>query len=124
MMLSPLLSILTALVMTMAGIVILKPLSIRLGLVDKPGGRKLHEGNVPLIGGIAMFFGFGFSLLNLIKEPLILFFVLSDNVLNELLNLEEQLLEQNLTSPFFFLNSFTTYFFLVLNTLIIYKQLK
>jgi len=65
MMLSPLLSILTALVMTMAGIVLLKPLSIRLGLVDKPGGRKLHEGNIPLIGGIAMFFGFGFSLLTL-----------------------------------------------------------
>jgi UDP-GlcNAc:undecaprenyl-phosphate GlcNAc-1-phosphate transferase len=43
----------------------LRPLAIRLKLVDEPGGRKTHEGNIPLIGGIAMFFGFGFSLLTL-----------------------------------------------------------
>ena len=28
----------------------------RIGLVDKPGGRKQHEGAVPLVGGIAIFF--------------------------------------------------------------------
>ncbi len=27
------------------------PLSRRLGLVDKPSGRKQHEGEIPLIGG-------------------------------------------------------------------------
>lgn len=47
------------------GIVLLKPLAVRLGLVDAPGGRKLHEGNIPLIGGIAMFLGFSFALLTL-----------------------------------------------------------
>lgn len=65
MMLNDLLSPLIAFAMTIAGIVLLKPLAIRLGLVDKPGGRKLHHGNIPLIGGIALFFGLGFSLLTL-----------------------------------------------------------
>lgn len=64
MILSPL-SLCVAFAMTIAGLILLKPLSIRLGLVDKPGGRKLHKGNIPLIGGIAMFLGFGFSLLTL-----------------------------------------------------------
>ncbi len=33
----------------------------KLGLIDIPGGRKQHKGEIPLIGGIAMFFGFTFS---------------------------------------------------------------
>lgn len=40
-------------------------LALRVGFVDRPGGRKLHEQEVPLIGGIAIFFGFCFSLLSL-----------------------------------------------------------
>ena len=35
----------------------LRPLALRVGLVDKPGGRKRHEGHIPLIGGIAIFAG-------------------------------------------------------------------
>jgi len=35
----------------------LHPLAASIGLVDRPGGRKLHAGNVPIIGGIAMFIG-------------------------------------------------------------------
>lgn len=30
----------------------------RLGLVDAPGGRKVHEGHTPLVGGIGMFVAF------------------------------------------------------------------
>jgi UDP-GlcNAc:undecaprenyl-phosphate GlcNAc-1-phosphate transferase len=33
----------------------LMPLSSKLGLVDKPDQRKQHKGDIPLIGGIAMF---------------------------------------------------------------------
>ncbi len=40
-------------------------LAIRLEFVDRPGGRKQHEQEVPLIGGIAIFFGFCFALLSL-----------------------------------------------------------
>lgn len=44
---------------------LLRPLAIRLGLVDVPDGRKQHAANVPLIGGIAIFFGFCFALLSM-----------------------------------------------------------
>jgi len=32
-------------------------LGLRINLVDVPGGRKQHQGRVPLVGGIAMFLG-------------------------------------------------------------------
>jgi len=35
----------------------LRPLALRLHLTDKPGGRKHHSGEIPLVGGIAMFIG-------------------------------------------------------------------
>ena len=41
----------------------------RVGLVDLPGGRKKHEGSIPLIGGIAIFAAFAFVAL-FIPEPL------------------------------------------------------
>lgn len=44
---------------------ILRPLAIRLNLLDKPGGRKHHVGDIPLIGGIAIVFGFLVGLLTL-----------------------------------------------------------
>ena len=46
-----------ALFVTVAFLLALRPLAFRLGLVDRPGGRKVHSGNIPIIGGIAMFFG-------------------------------------------------------------------
>jgi len=41
----------------------LKKPAVLIGLLDQPGGRKSHEGAVPLIGGIAMFCGFVLSAL-------------------------------------------------------------
>ena len=35
----------------------LRPLAESIGLVDRPGGRKAHTGNIPVIGGVAMFLG-------------------------------------------------------------------
>lgn len=43
--------------------VALMPLARRIGLVDRPGERKKHEGAIPLVGGIAVFGGFAFGLL-------------------------------------------------------------
>lgn len=37
----------------------------RIGLIDVPGGRKQHEGETPVVGGLAMFCGFTFSVLAL-----------------------------------------------------------
>ncbi|MGC4028203.1 MAG: MraY family glycosyltransferase [Steroidobacteraceae bacterium] len=36
---------------------VLRPFAEVIGLVDKPGGRKTHHGEVPVVGGIAMFSG-------------------------------------------------------------------
>src|SRR5437764_10147938 len=35
----------------------LRPVAVRLRITDKPGGRKQHIGEIPLVGGIAMFIG-------------------------------------------------------------------
>ena len=50
-------AIVISFVVTVAFLVALRPLAISVGLVDRPGGRKRHVGNVPIIGGIAMFIG-------------------------------------------------------------------
>ncbi|MDP5189840.1 UDP-N-acetylglucosamine--undecaprenyl-phosphate N-acetylglucosaminephosphotransferase [Rheinheimera baltica] len=42
---------------------ILYPLSVRVGLVDIPRGRKQHQGAVPLIGGIATYCGLAIAML-------------------------------------------------------------
>jgi UDP-GlcNAc:undecaprenyl-phosphate GlcNAc-1-phosphate transferase len=34
-----------------------RPMAFRLSLVDKPGGRKIHKAEVPLVGGLGMFLG-------------------------------------------------------------------
>ncbi|MEE8286845.1 MAG: MraY family glycosyltransferase, partial [Gammaproteobacteria bacterium] len=44
---------------------LLRPMAKRVGLVDEPGGRKPHQGSVPLIGGVAMFCGFSLAALTL-----------------------------------------------------------
>src|SRR5689334_2431338 len=38
-------------------IVALRPLAVAVDLVDRPGGRKTHLGDVPIVGGLAMFLG-------------------------------------------------------------------
>jgi UDP-GlcNAc:undecaprenyl-phosphate GlcNAc-1-phosphate transferase len=45
----------------------LRPVAVVVDLVDKPGGRKTHRGDVPVVGGVAMFIGciFGIGLLPL-----------------------------------------------------------
>lgn len=40
-----------------ATLLVVRPLAQGLGLIDKPGGRKAHHGEVPVVGGIAMFSG-------------------------------------------------------------------
>src|SRR5262249_39341382 len=38
-------------------IVALRPIAIAVDLVDHPGGRKTHLGDIPVVGGLAMFLG-------------------------------------------------------------------
>ncbi len=44
-------------------------LSRRLGLVDKPGGRRRHQGAIPRLGGIAVFGGFMVAVLLTLPYP-------------------------------------------------------
>lgn len=46
-----------ALAVTLFMIFWLRPLARKLGLVDRPGGRKAHRGRVPLVGGLCFFAG-------------------------------------------------------------------
>lgn len=50
-------SIAMAFVASALGCLLLQPLARRWGLIDRPGGRKTHHGEVPLVGGIAMLVG-------------------------------------------------------------------
>lgn len=62
-------ALLLSFVITSGMVILLRPLALKIGLVDKPGGRKHHDGEIPLIGGIAIFCGFIFSVL-MISMPL------------------------------------------------------
>ena len=50
-------SLLVALLSTAFAIVILRPLAHKIGLIDVKDHRKKHTGEIPLIGGLAMFVG-------------------------------------------------------------------
>ena len=55
-------------VATVAVMLALHPFAKKIGLVDRPGGRKRHDGAVPLIGGLAIFAGMTVGLI-LINPP-------------------------------------------------------
>jgi UDP-GlcNAc:undecaprenyl-phosphate GlcNAc-1-phosphate transferase len=48
---------LPAFVITALAVVVLRPLAKVVDLIDRPGGRKTHHGEVPVVGGLAMFVG-------------------------------------------------------------------
>lgn len=42
---------------TFISIIILRPIAIKIKLLDYPNSRKQHQGNIPLIGGLSIFSG-------------------------------------------------------------------
>lgn len=61
---------------TLLAMTALRPVAVAVELVDKPGGRKTHHGEIPVVGGLAMFVGciFGVGLLppsEFISAPLL-----------------------------------------------------
>ena len=48
----------TALILTLITTPLSAALGRRLQLTDRPGGRRAHQGEVPRLGGIALFAGF------------------------------------------------------------------
>ncbi|MCP5075354.1 MAG: undecaprenyl/decaprenyl-phosphate alpha-N-acetylglucosaminyl 1-phosphate transferase, partial [Rhodobacteraceae bacterium] len=67
----PVPSMAVAFLVTVTFMFALRPLAQRVRLVDRPGGRKAHDGDVPIMGGIAMFIGV-FAGLLLIKGATVL----------------------------------------------------
>ena len=51
------LTIITAFLTSLISLIILRPLAIKYNLVDYPTERKNHTGNIPLVGGVCVFFG-------------------------------------------------------------------
>jgi UDP-GlcNAc:undecaprenyl-phosphate GlcNAc-1-phosphate transferase len=47
---------------TLLAMVALRPVAVAVELVDKPGGRKTHRGEIPVVGGLAMFLGCVFGI--------------------------------------------------------------
>lgn len=47
--------LIAALLSSTLGILIARKVAVWIGLVDKPNQRKLHSGNIPLVGGIAIY---------------------------------------------------------------------
>jgi len=54
-------AMLSALVITMVAIPTIVTVSSKKGLISAPNGRTSHKGNIPLLGGLALFLGFGIS---------------------------------------------------------------
>jgi UDP-GlcNAc:undecaprenyl-phosphate GlcNAc-1-phosphate transferase len=46
---------------TLLAMAALRPVAVAVELVDKPGGRKTHHGEIPVVGGLAMFIGCAFG---------------------------------------------------------------
>jgi len=61
--------LLTAFILSSGALLLLYPLSIRLGFVDSPSERKHHNGDIPLIGGLSIYISL--SLLFLLFPTLI-----------------------------------------------------
>lgn len=57
------LSFASAFIATVICMIALRPLAIKMGMVDKPGGRKTHYGDIPIVGGVAMFIGFALAMI-------------------------------------------------------------
>ena len=73
--------ILIASLTTLVVIVLLRPFAISINLLDQPSSRKLHSGSVPLIGGIAMFFGIVISILVFSNDHQLDIFILASLIL-------------------------------------------
>ncbi|MBF0218713.1 MAG: UDP-N-acetylglucosamine--undecaprenyl-phosphate N-acetylglucosaminephosphotransferase [Gammaproteobacteria bacterium] len=58
-----LLPFLTSVVVTAIAIHFIRPFATHIGLVDAPSQRKDHSGEVPLVGGVAMFIAFSITTL-------------------------------------------------------------
>lgn len=62
--------LLVAFAITFGMVKLLQPMAYMVELVDKPGGRKQHDGLVPLTGGIATFAGIFLTAYLFLEQPM------------------------------------------------------
>jgi len=79
-------------------IIVIRPIAIRLKLIDYPDDRKQHKGEIPLIGGVGIFFGVITYLVYLPEENFTIniiliftFFVLILGVYDDLKNIKPKI---------------------------------
>ena len=56
--------------LSFAFVKLLQPIACWLHLVDRPGGRKKHEGVIPLVGGLAIYLSVFFTALFFLEQPI------------------------------------------------------
>src|SRR5690606_13277843 len=61
-------SITASFLLCLLAMLALRPVAVALKLIDRPGGRKIHGGEVPVVGGIAMLLGIVLGL-GLVPQP-------------------------------------------------------
>lgn len=61
--------LLVAFLITFGMVKLLQPFAYLIELVDKPGGRKQHDGVIPLIGGLAVFSGIFLTAYLFLDQP-------------------------------------------------------
>jgi len=59
-----------AFAVSFGSIFVLKPLAAWANLVDRPGGRKVHQGIIPLVGGIAIYLSVLISALAFVEQAI------------------------------------------------------
>ena len=65
MFLSTVLTLLIGTLGTVLVVLVFRDLAGRIGLADLPDSRKRHEGDIPLVGGIAIFIAFAICMVSL-----------------------------------------------------------
>ncbi|MDH5649890.1 MAG: hypothetical protein OEY67_09580 [Gammaproteobacteria bacterium] len=60
-------SLVFSIITTLMWVIVLKAIAPAFGVIDKPGGHKLHKGPVPLVGGLAIFGGLLITFLVIFK---------------------------------------------------------
>src|SRR6516225_5357904 len=63
-----LLAFLIALLASLTLTVPVRAFALRVGMVDRPGPRKVHLQPIPLLGGLAIYFGVALSVLFLVED--------------------------------------------------------
>lgn len=75
-------SVLVALASTYISILLLNSFALKLGLVDRPCSRKLHKGEIPVVGGMSIFFGVAVALVTCSElNQAITLFIISASVI-------------------------------------------